>query len=119
MRAVIFSQNIEVATKLAIQIKSLCSINRICFFTEIDNNIHFLENGDADIVFLDIVDELTNWQHLYKKMLIANEKIKIVLLCSDNRYAVKAYEIGAFDYIIKPVSDIRLIKLLKRLLNSE
>ncbi len=115
MRAVIFTENIEVATKLAIQIKSLCSINRICFFTEIEDNIHFLENGNDDIVFLDIEDELTNWQHIFKKMLNVNEKIKIVLLCNDNRYAVKAYEIGAFDYIIKPVSDIRLKKLLKRL----
>ena len=40
---------------------------------------------------------------------------KIVFLTDHDKYAVRAFELGAFDYIMKPVSKERLNKMISRL----
>ena len=82
---------------------------------EASNGIEALELIDhetPDIAFLDIkmpgisgIDAATQAQH----------KCHIVFITAYDKYALKAFEEGAVDYILKPITQERLLKTVKRL----
>lgn len=77
--------------------------------------INFKEKEKISIIFLDIhlgdIDGL-----LIAKMIkeMANDTI-IVLVSAYDKYALKSYEIGIFDYITKPIIESRFENLVYRI----
>ncbi|MBI5327619.1 MAG: response regulator transcription factor [Deltaproteobacteria bacterium] len=71
-----------------------------------------IKEYQPDIVFLDIKMPGLSGIDVAKK--IAG-KCLIVFITAYNRYAVDAFERGAIDYILKPVTDERMQKTVKRL----
>jgi two-component system LytT family response regulator len=45
--------------------------------------------------------------------------IKIVFITSHKEYALPAYEVFAYDYIVKPISEKRLYDTIKRALSEK
>lgn len=115
METVIITKNEKVSAKMVCRIKETYITDKLFTLKDMDIILHFFEYNDVDMVFLDIEDELTNWQEMWEKISYIDKKIKIVLLCVDNNYAVKAYEMGVFDYIIKPIRFKRLMELFYKL----
>ncbi|WP_034601523.1 LytR/AlgR family response regulator transcription factor, partial [Clostridiisalibacter paucivorans] len=68
-----------------------------------------------DVVFLDIEMEEMDGLELFNKIVVQSPNTKIVFVTAYHQYAEKAFELGALDYIIKPVKKERLAKTLKRL----
>lgn len=68
-----------------------------------------------DIVFLDIEMPGMDGIELFQKIERQSLNIKVVFVTAHRRYAEKAFEIGAADYIIKPVGKKRLQKTLDRI----
>ena len=71
---------------------------------EFDNpldTLSFLEKNSVDVIFLDI----------------NMPDMKIVFITAYKDYAVDAFEIKAFDYLLKPYSENRIRNLLKSLVN--
>ena len=60
----------------------------------------------------------TNGLDLSEKILDLNESIDIVFVTAFNQYAIEAFELQAMDYIMKPLTEERLGKTIRRLLNS-
>ncbi len=71
-----------------------------------------------EVVFLDIdmpeISGFTMAQELLKK----NENMKIIFVTAFNDYAIKAFEIDASDYILKPFSEERINKAILRILKQ-
>lgn len=73
---------------------------------------HFLE---VDILFLDINMPELNGLNLAKIIRKLNPALKIIFVTAYREYAVDAFEIQAFDYLLKPYSEERIEKLMLRL----
>ncbi|MGC0154278.1 LytR/AlgR family response regulator transcription factor [Chromobacterium vaccinii] len=75
----------------------------------------FLQERDVDVVFLDInipsIDGLLLAKNLHKTA----RPPRIVFVTAYKEFAVDAFELEAFDYILKPYNEARIIGLLRKL----
>ncbi|MFB9170494.1 LytR/AlgR family response regulator transcription factor [Chromobacterium piscinae] len=75
----------------------------------------FLQENDVDVVFLDInipsIDGLLLAKNLHK----TTRPPRIVFVTAYKEFAVDAFELEAFDYILKPYNETRIIGLLRKL----
>jgi DNA-binding LytR/AlgR family response regulator len=79
----------------------------------------FLEaNFSVDLIFLDIymsgIDGIKTAQEIRSK----HKEVKIIFLSSSNDYYPQAYDVFAFNYIIKPFEKERLYAVLERALDE-
>ena len=94
----------------------------IKLIAEFDNpldTLNFLENNKTDVIFLDISMPDMNGISLGKIVTKMYPNMKIVFITAYKDYAVDAFEIKAFDYLLKPYSETRIRNLLKSLVNTE
>ena len=91
--------------------------------SDFDNGLsalEFLKNNAIDIVFLDIT--MTELDGIETAKKIVNSPLKniphIVFVTAYDEYAVKAFELNAIDYILKPINEARFNKCIKRI-NTE
>ena len=92
----------------------------IKLIAEFDNpldTLNFLENNTANVIFLDINMPDMNGISLGKIITKMYPSMKIVFITAYKDYAVDAFEIKAFDYLLKPYSEGRIRNLLKSLIN--
>jgi two-component system LytT family response regulator len=68
-----------------------------------------------DLIFLDIqMPELNGFQVIHKLRELNQEMPLIVFVTAYDTYAIKAFDIHALDYVLKPIDDIRLEQALSR-----
>lgn len=75
--------------------------------------LNFLHENEVDVLFLDInMPELSGLE-----MLSTLENPPIVILTTAySEYALKSYEIGVLDYLLKPIPFNRFLKTINRIL---
>lgn len=73
---------------------------------------------DTDLIFLDIemngTDGITTAEEIRK----TDETVGIIFLTSHTRYALQGYNVGAINYIIKPIHYVRLKREMERFLEK-
>lgn len=81
-----------------------------------DNPVNFLTNypGIYDLVFLDIVMPDLNGMKVAQKLRALDSKVCLVFTTSMAQYAVRGYEVNAYDFIVKPISYYDFALKLKR-----
>jgi two-component system, LytTR family, response regulator len=67
---------------------------------------------DADVVFLDV--QLSGESGLELLELI-DPSVEVVFVTAFDQYAVRAFEVNALDYLLKPVAPARLARAVERL----
>lgn len=67
--------------------------------------LKYLQGNKTDIVFLDINMPELDGMSLGKILSKLNENLKIVFITAYKEYAAEAFEIKAFDYLLKPYSE--------------
>lgn len=87
------------------------TIDYIGSFLSVVEAIHFMNNNHVDLVFLDI--NMPEINGLDVKNLIPNH-IQIVFATAYEDYALKSYDLGATDYLLKPISFERFFKAVQR-----
>ncbi|MDX8335446.1 MULTISPECIES: LytR/AlgR family response regulator transcription factor [Cetobacterium] len=80
--------------------------------------LKYIEKNNVDVVFLDINMSELDGMSLGKIIHKFNKNIKLVFTTAYREYAVDAFEIKAFDYILKPYSEERIIKALDNLVEE-
>ncbi|MNZ55619.1 Transcriptional regulatory protein YpdB [compost metagenome] len=70
---------------------------------------------DVDVVFLDISLPEINGIELADQLLGFKPRLNIVFVTAYNEYAVKAFELNAIDYVVKPARAERLTKTIERI----
>lgn len=68
----------------------------------------------VDVLFLDISLPEINGIELAEQILETKPDINVVFVTAYNEYAVKAFELNALDYIVKPIRIERLTKTVDR-----
>lgn len=75
---------------------------------------HF-ELSEADAVFLDIEMPGINGIELAESIQELNENIQVIFITAYNEFAIKAFELNAVDYLLKPVDHARLLTTVERI----
>lgn len=83
------------------------------------DTLNFLEKNKIDVVFLDINMPDMNGINLGKIISKIYPEIKIIFITAYKDYAVDAFEVKAFDYLLKPYSEERIRNLLKSLVSTK
>lgn len=112
----------------------IAATEELKYFVETFSNIHILKvffdtsdtikninenNYNIDIAFLDISMPLVNGMELANILKKNYPNIKIIFITAHKNYAVDAFEIKAYDYILKPFSKKRIINLFTELENLD
>lgn len=73
---------------------------------------------DVEAAFVDIDMPGMNGLELASRLQTYDSALEVVFVTAYDQYAVKAFDIAAADYLIKPVRSVRLEKTLERLRQS-
>jgi two-component SAPR family response regulator len=88
---------------------------KLCgLFSDQDELLTDLEQIDVDIIFLDIKMPGMLGLELAGRINEIKPEVAIVFVTAYDSYAVDAFEIEAFDYILKPLTTDRIAKTLNR-----
>ena len=79
------------------------------------DSLKYLQENKVDVVFLDINMPELDGMSLGKILTKLNPNIKIIFITAYRDYAAEAFEIKAFDYLLKPYSEKRIIEVLNNL----
>jgi two-component system, LytTR family, response regulator len=71
-----------------------------------------LRGEDVDVAILDI--NMPGMNGIETVMAMPEERPYVIFLTAHPEHAVKAFDVGAVDYVLKPVDDARLAKALER-----
>jgi two-component system LytT family response regulator len=75
-----------------------------------------LREEDVDVAILDI--NMPGLSGLETVMQMPEDRPYVIFLTAHPEHAVQAFDVGAVDYVLKPVDDARLAKALTRARNS-
>lgn len=90
------------------------NIEVIGSFQDSEQGMHAILNHNPDLIFLDIHMPNMSGIELAGK-LVGKVDSKIIFITAHEKYALKAFEIGVYDYILKPIEPKRLEQLISRI----
>lgn len=76
----------------------------------------YLENHDADLIFVDINMPKESGLEFAVRLRESGRQTKLVFVTSHKEYALSAFDVYAYDYIVKPVLQERLHHTVQRAL---
>ena len=86
-------------------------------------DVYFFSDGDEiiyeykavyDIIFLDIIMKRLDGMTTAVKIREMDSDVILIFITNTSNYAIEGYSVGAFDYILKPVSYFAFSQQLKR-----
>jgi two-component system response regulator LytT len=77
--------------------------------------LNLINNVPFDVAFLDINIPLGNGMELAKHIKEGNKALDIIFVTAYNMHAIEAFELQAFDYILKPFDEKRIATTINRL----
>ena len=100
-------------------IKNILNKHSVIFSIEAYTNGNvLLSRGTFDIVFLDIAMKPLNGLTLAKKLRARGDESKLIFITAHQQYAIDAYDVQAFHYLVKPVDIRKLETILWQLCSS-
>lgn len=85
-------------------------------FLETATAFSYLTNHEVDLAFVDISMPRENGLEFAERLRESGRQTKLVFITSHKEYALNAFDVYAFDYIVKPVMQERLHKTVQRAL---
>lgn len=76
----------------------------------------YLQQNNVDLVFLDVQMPQMTGLELVKSL---SKKPHIILTTAFREYAVDGFDLGVFDYLVKPISQERFLKSVDRFLQQK
>ncbi|WP_411169362.1 LytR/AlgR family response regulator transcription factor [Clostridium sp. MB05] len=118
MKAIIVEDEFLAREELKYFIKNYSSIEIVDEFEDGIEVLKFIQENQVDAIFLDINIPSLDGVLLAKNISNFSKRPYIVFITAYKEHAVEAFEIEAFDYILKPYHESRIISMLKKLESS-
>ncbi|MGY5351462.1 LytR/AlgR family response regulator transcription factor [Wenyingzhuangia sp. IMCC45533] len=109
IKAIIVDDELSARENLVYLLNNFCTdivpVDTCC---NVDEAIMSIDKNQPDVVFLDIEMPQKNGFQLLKEFSDIN--FQIVFVTAYDQYAIKAFEVSALDYLLKPVDIDRLVE---------
>lgn len=115
MKAVIVDDEYYAMQGLKMELEDIGGIEIAGMYEDGSKMLDEINEIRPDVIFLDIEMPQINGFELFEKLVDTGCIPNIVFVTAYSHYAVKAFEINAIDYIVKPVTKSRLLKTLERI----
>lgn len=115
MKAIIVEDEYLAREELEYLIKAHSDIDIIGRFEDGIDALKFVQGTEVDVIFLDINIPSLDGVLLGKSISKFAKKPFIVFITAYKEHALEAFEIEAFDYILKPYHESRITSMLQRL----
>ena len=76
--------------------------------------IDYVKSGKPDLVFADISMPGMDGLELMQFIKAANDKVEVVYVTGYDEYALKAFDVGAFGYVLKPYNVEKIQQIIDR-----
>ena len=119
MKSIIVEDEFPAREELKYFINNFSNIDILAEFDNGLDVLKFIQNNFVDVIFLDINIPQLDGMLLAKTISQFKDKPKIVFITAYKEHAVDAFELDAFDYVLKPYSDDRIKATLKKLEKAE
>ena len=93
-------------------LKVIGGVEAVSIFENLFYAKEHLADHSTALLLLDGDDEAISWQYVVDELKTSGPEVRIVLLKEDSYDAVKAYDAGVFDYLMKPVDEKQLIRVI-------
>lgn len=94
-------------------------VNIIGKYLDVKEGLDGIKKYKPDAVFLDIDMPGLNGFLAAGEVKKASENTKIIFVTAHEQYAIRAFEINVLDYVLKPFSEERIERSIKRILDNE
>ncbi|HEY8362455.1 MAG TPA: LytTR family DNA-binding domain-containing protein [Tissierellaceae bacterium] len=81
--------------------------------------LELIEKLKPDVVFLDIQMPQMTGIEVAKKILDKGMEVSIIFVTAYDQFALKAFEVNAVDYLLKPIDEDRLKKTVQKLMSMK
>ncbi|MGF7048453.1 two-component system LytT family response regulator [Paenibacillus sp. DS2015] len=115
MKAILVEDEYLAREELEYLIKTHSDIEIVGQFEDGIDALKFVQDNDVDVIFLDISIPSLDGILLGKSISKFSEKPYIVFITAYKEHAIEAFEIEAFDYILKPYHESRITSMLHKL----
>lgn len=113
MKAIIVDDEPKAIQLLSDYLNHFNAIELVGTFRNGFKAFEFLSINQVDLIFLDINMPHINGMSLSKMI---DKRTKIVFTTAYSEYAVESYEVGAVDYLLKPISLERFTKTVSKII---
>ncbi|WP_342433262.1 response regulator transcription factor [Neobacillus sp. FSL H8-0543] len=114
MKVIIVDDEKAMHLILTRMLAKLDGVEVMCCFQETATAFSFLTEHKVDLLFVDINMRGENGLDFSRRVRESGCASKIVFVTSYKEYALAAFDVFAFDYIIKPISEERLRMTVQR-----
>jgi len=115
MKCIIVEDEFLAREELKYFIENFSNIKIVGEFEDGLDVMKFIQKDKVDVIFLDINITSVDGLLIAKNISQFSEKPYIVFITAYKEHAVEAFEIEAFDYILKPYDESRIKSMLKKL----
>jgi two-component system response regulator AlgR len=81
--------------------------------------IEMAEKHHPNVIFLDIEMPIINGIEAAEKIKLISPESKIIFCTAYDNFAIKAFDLSASDYLLKPVKQERLLKAIEKATNKQ
>lgn len=115
MNCIIVDDEIPAIQELRYFITNFSSIKISGEFDDSIKALEFIQKNSIDVIFLDINMPKLDGIAISRVINTLKQKPLLVFISAYKDYALEAFEVAAFDYILKPYSEARITDTLNRL----
>jgi two-component system, LytTR family, response regulator len=116
LTAVIIDDERLARSELRLLLAEFAEISIVGEAANLTEAVDLIRKSAPDVVFLDIQLSRENGFDLLEKV---EKNFKLIFVTAFDEFAIRAFEINAIDYLLKPVEPERLAKTLERLFETE
>ncbi len=116
MRAILIDDEVNALDTLEIELKAYCpDVEVVAKCTGGQEGIDAILKFNPDIIFLDIEMPWMNGFEMLENL--GNFSLDVIFVTAYNQFAIKAFEVNAVDYLLKPISKEKLIEAVGKAKN--
>ncbi|MGO1298483.1 MAG: LytR/AlgR family response regulator transcription factor, partial [Vibrio sp.] len=115
LRAIIVEDEYLAREELCYLVKTYSDIDVVTSFADGLEAFKYLQQNQVDVVFLDINIPSIDGMLLARNIHQSAQSPLIVFTTAYKEFAVDAFELEAFDYLLKPINEERVKRVLSKL----
>lgn len=115
IKAIVIDDEILACKLICKFLEDIDNVNVLGYFTTSQEALENIGILKPDVIFVDIQMPIMSGLELAEKLYSDEYNCEIVFVTAYNKYALEAFKVNAFDYLMKPISKVELNNTIKRL----